>query len=46
VINNTDVTFVTRNVGAQVCSTPPPAATIVASVAPAANAKRLEQQRR
>jgi hypothetical protein len=38
IINNVDVTFVTRNMGRQVCSTPVPAPTIAATPAPAPNA--------
>ncbi len=38
VVNSIDITFVTRNLGASVCSSPAPAPTISASVAPAANA--------
>ncbi len=38
VVNNIDVTFVTRNVGKNVCAPPPAAPTIVATVAPPANA--------
>lgn len=38
VVNNIDVTFVTRNVGKSVCAPPPAAPTVVATVAPPANA--------
>jgi hypothetical protein len=37
VINSIDITFITRNVGAQVCSVPPAPPTIVATIAPAPN---------
>jgi hypothetical protein len=37
VINSIDITFVTRNLGAQVCAVQTPAPTIAASVSPAAN---------
>jgi hypothetical protein len=37
VINSIDITFVTRNLGAQVCTVQTPAPTIAASVSPAAN---------